>query len=233
MKKTYSIGERLFRDDFGRRKKMFDALVGNVALYGAEIWGWKNDARLNRITRKYIKWILGLDWRTPTYILVEETKMIELRLQAMRRAITYEEKTRKSEKKLVVECIKNLEKERRIGEESKWEAARRILMEGIGMGKEKTNREIEEGNQEIIQTVLERIWRKEKEERQKKIGESRYNNRYREIIKENPPKYLQGKRKRKDRYLIARYRCGNELKGNQHWRETEDHAEYVGMKKKT
>lgn len=37
MKKTWSIGEKLFKDDYGRRVKMFDALVGSVALYGAEI----------------------------------------------------------------------------------------------------------------------------------------------------------------------------------------------------
>lgn len=44
--------------------------------------------------------------------------MIELKLEAMRRSITYEKKARKSEKEIVVECIKDLEKER-IGKESK------------------------------------------------------------------------------------------------------------------
>jgi len=34
MKQTWSIGERLFKEDFVRRVKMFDALVGSVALYG-------------------------------------------------------------------------------------------------------------------------------------------------------------------------------------------------------
>lgn len=62
----------------------------------------------------------------------------------------------------------------------------------------------------------------EKEERQKKINKSRYNNIYKDIITEDLPKYLHEKKKRKDRYLIARYRCGNEMKRNQHWRETED-----------
>lgn len=36
---TWSIGERLFKEDFVRRKKMFEALVGSVMLYGAEVWG--------------------------------------------------------------------------------------------------------------------------------------------------------------------------------------------------
>lgn len=36
MKMTSSIGERLFRDDYKRKMKMFKALVDSVALYGAE-----------------------------------------------------------------------------------------------------------------------------------------------------------------------------------------------------
>lgn len=60
MKKTWNIGERIFGNDYKRREKMFDALVDSVALYGAEIWGWKNETRLDRIKRKYVKWILGL-----------------------------------------------------------------------------------------------------------------------------------------------------------------------------
>lgn len=38
-----------------------------MALYGAEIWGWKNETRLDRIKRKYVKWILGLDRKTELY----------------------------------------------------------------------------------------------------------------------------------------------------------------------
>lgn len=90
-----------------------------MALYGAEIWGWKNETRLDRIERKYVKWILGLDRKTPNYILIEETKMIEIRIEATRRAIIYEEKARNSGKKLVVECIKDLEKVKTKKEERK------------------------------------------------------------------------------------------------------------------
>jgi len=39
MKKMWSIGERLFGNDYKRREKLFDALVGSVTLYGAKIWG--------------------------------------------------------------------------------------------------------------------------------------------------------------------------------------------------
>lgn len=50
----------MFKEDFGRRVKMFNALVGSVALYGAEIWGWKKE-RLDRVEKMYLKyWGTGL-----------------------------------------------------------------------------------------------------------------------------------------------------------------------------
>lgn len=66
---------------------MFNALIGSVALYGVEIWGWRMDERLDEIKRKSVKWILGLDRRTPNYIVLEETKMEESRMEALKRAI--------------------------------------------------------------------------------------------------------------------------------------------------
>lgn len=98
MKLTWSIGERLFKDDYKRRMKMFDTLVGSVALYGAKIWGWKKEERLSRIKRKYVKWILGLDIRTPNYILTEETKMKESSLETKKRTIKYEKTARQTKK---------------------------------------------------------------------------------------------------------------------------------------
>lgn len=44
---------------------------------------------MNRVKRKYVKQILRLDSRTPNYVLTEETKMIKLRIEALRRAIKY------------------------------------------------------------------------------------------------------------------------------------------------
>lgn len=222
MKKTWSIGERLFRDDFIKRMKMFDTLVGSVALYGAEIWGWTGDARLDTIKRKYTKWILGLDRTTPNYILKEETKMEKIRTKALKRAIKYEEKARNSGRKIVAECIKELDRERVRSEESKWEASRSKLLKGLGIDKKDINGVREVGFEELMKIVLERNESKEKEERRRKIEEARYNRNYKNVITENLPRYLTERRKRKERSLIARYRCGNECKGNQHWREEEE-----------
>ncbi|KYN26815.1 hypothetical protein ALC57_03856 [Trachymyrmex cornetzi] len=69
MKRTWSIEERLFKDDFRRK------------------------------------------------ILAEETKIREIKTEAIRRAIKYKEKIRNTKKKLIQECIKDLEKERTLKEE--------------------------------------------------------------------------------------------------------------------
>ena len=50
----------------------------DVQLFGGKyslVWReGVGDNRLDEIKKKYVKWILKLDWRTPNYILVEETK---------------------------------------------------------------------------------------------------------------------------------------------------------------
>jgi len=165
MKRTWSIGERIFKEDFRRRMKMFEALVESVALYGAEIWGWLYESRLDVIKRKYVKWILGLDRRTPNYIIPEEAKIKEIKVRAIRRAVRYEEKSRQSEKKIVQACIKDLEKSRPRKEESNWEKRRRELIERAGMEKEQLRREMKAEDQEATENFVKRIEEKEREER--------------------------------------------------------------------
>jgi len=78
------------------------------------------EEKLDKIKRKYVKWRLErrLDKRTPNYIIMEETKMKEIKMGALKMAIKYKEKARKSKKKIVIECIKKWRKSKR-GEESK------------------------------------------------------------------------------------------------------------------
>lgn len=51
MKQAWSIGERLFKNDYWRRMKIFNTLVDSVVLYGAEIWAWRNDRRIDEIKK--------------------------------------------------------------------------------------------------------------------------------------------------------------------------------------
>ena len=119
MKKTWSVGERIFKQDYKRRMKMFGALVESVALFGADVWGWNVEERLDRIQRRYVKWILGLDMTTSNYILIEECKLIEIKEKALKRAARYEEKALESKKELVKECIKERERNREMAKKGK------------------------------------------------------------------------------------------------------------------
>lgn len=49
----WSIGEKLFSKDFSERMKLFDTLVSNIA-YGADVWGWYEEERLDKSKRKYV-----------------------------------------------------------------------------------------------------------------------------------------------------------------------------------
>ncbi|XP_039313476.1 protein CROWDED NUCLEI 1-like [Solenopsis invicta] len=217
MKRTWSIGERIFKEDFRRRIKVLEALVGSVALYGAEVWGWRDEKTLDGIKKKYAKWILNLDRGTPNYILLEETKMEEIRIQAIKRALRYEEKARQSEKKIVKECIRDLEKRRPEAGKGKWERKRKKMLEEAGINKEQLRREREAGNEEITENILKELKTRESRRRQK-INESRYNIDYKAIIQKKDQNIWRGGGRKKTG-LIARYRCGNETRGSQYWRE--------------
>jgi len=96
------------------------------------------------------------------------------------------------------------------------------LLEKAGMNKEQLKEGMEVDAQETLKDIMEKIERKEKSKMQRKINDSKYNETYKNILTEELPKYLKGRRKRKDRSLIAKYRCGNEIKGDQYWRKEED-----------
>jgi len=111
--------------------------------------------------------------------------------------------------------MKEMEKEERGGEVSKWEKWRQEVIREVGMSKDeiKEKREREE-TKEIVKEIIEKIRKKDKEERRKRIEESRYNDSYKNVRTEELPEYLRGKKRKKDIIMIARYRCGNEMKGN-------------------
>ncbi|XP_043528367.1 uncharacterized protein LOC122538397 [Frieseomelitta varia] len=111
MKRTWHIGERLFKEDFERRIKMFVVRVESVALYGVEIWGWNDEGRLDTIKRRYMEWILALNKVTSNYILREEIQQEE-RTKVVRRVFKYEEGAKNSDKNLVRDCIREMERQR-------------------------------------------------------------------------------------------------------------------------
>ena len=54
-----------------------------------------------------------------------------------------------------------------------------------------------------------------------KIGSTRYNSRYKDIMAQEGPKYLREKEYKGSQKLIARWRCGNEEERNRFWMAAE------------
>jgi len=71
-------------------------------------------------------------------------------------------------------------------------------MQEAGFSKDemKEKREREE-TKEIVKEIVEKIRKKDKEERRKRIEESRYNDSYKNVVTEELPKYLRGRKRKK------------------------------------
>ncbi|CAH1372171.1 unnamed protein product [Tenebrio molitor] len=59
-------------------------------MYGAEIWRWKEQEQVERVQKKYLRWVLERE--TPHYIVREECKRNRLRVKAGMRAANFEAK---------------------------------------------------------------------------------------------------------------------------------------------
>ena len=118
---------------------------------------------------------------------------------------------------------------------SRWEERRAGLKGRLGINDDWMGRvrEEEEGKTEgVAKRVKESIEEVEGESRRKKIEESKYNAHYKEIATKERPEYLKQRMKKKERNLIARIRCGNEVSGRQHWRKKVEGVEYAKRKRR-
>lgn len=71
-------------------------------MYAIEISGWTEAEKVEKIQQKYIRWTLGLDFHTPAYLILEETKTDKVRIQAGKSTIKYEEKTKQLNKNKII-----------------------------------------------------------------------------------------------------------------------------------
>ncbi|KMQ86137.1 hypothetical protein RF55_14979 [Lasius niger] len=86
----WGIEKRRFGGDWEKRIWLFDALVWSVVSYGVEIWEWKKREKMERLQERYLRWVLGVDWGTPGYLIMEELQRDKLRGRMRKRAWGYE-----------------------------------------------------------------------------------------------------------------------------------------------
>ena len=112
MKQIWGIGKRRFKKDWKRRMWLFDTQVWPVIGYGAEIWVWREREEMKRLQKRYIRWTLGVDWKTPGYMVREEAQRDKLRTRAGKRAWKFEEKLKEGRGgELAIKCWKEIEDE--------------------------------------------------------------------------------------------------------------------------
>ena len=121
--------------------------------------------------------------------------------------------------------MREVERQRGKKNLSEWEERRRGLRRRLRISEDwmKRIREEEEGKIErIARGVRKRIEEMEGESRRRKIEEAKYNVHYKEIATKERPDYIKRRIRKKERSLLTRFRCGNEARGRQHWREEDD-----------
>lgn len=138
MKWVWGFGERKLKKDWGWRVKLFDALVKCVLVYGVEIWGYREWREMEGVGGRYIRWMLGVDWNTPGYIVREEGKRNKMRIETGIRAMRYEETIRAGMRgEILKECINERIKDEK---ENVWSNERMEYMWRCGMSEDEFER---------------------------------------------------------------------------------------------
>ncbi|EZA51890.1 hypothetical protein X777_09583 [Ooceraea biroi] len=134
MRNVWGIGKRYFGNDYKRKEWLFDTLVWTVMGYGVEVWRWGERRKVEAMQERYIKWILGVDWVTPGYMVKKEVKREKLRMRCARRAWRFVERLREGRGSgWSRECLKEIEERgREVKDISSWEKERKSFIESWG-----------------------------------------------------------------------------------------------------
>ncbi|XP_025993782.2 uncharacterized protein LOC113004505 [Solenopsis invicta] len=218
MGQVWGIGKRRFGKDWGRRVWLFDRLVWTVMGYGAEVWGWKEREGIERVHERFLRWVLGVEGRTPGYLVREELQREMMRSRAARIAWGFEKRLEEGRggdlaRRCLMEIRGRAEKQRVW---SKWEEERREFFQERGVGAGRAGGWEEEG-----EGVWEEVERKEREmqerERWERIRSSRYNRWYGEVKGKGLPEYLKKGWGESRWRRVARFRLGNEIRERMYW----------------
>ena len=218
----WSYGERKFKGDVRWRLKLFDSVVKGILYYGVEIWGYKEWKEIEAVQDKYLKWVLGLERTTPGYIVREELKRNKLRVETGWRAGRWEERIEKGEGGEIGKlCMMERRKEERKSEWIDWtreSVERRDYLWRGGVSEISLN----EYGENKWDRVRERDIEVDEQERGEKVKKSRTCKNYERV--NGIPEYIRrcGRKKGKKMVQIARWRCGNEERGNKYWMKEED-----------
>ena len=202
--RAWSICERRFPSHFRIRKQMFESVVVPTMTYGCEVTGYRVWEAIEAQARKYFKWTLGLHKGTKTTILYEETKSQPIYLETGRRAMSFEERAVQSSSEILRLSVLESFKEKNVDRESycnrtgySWAAIREWLTSGITVSKA-----LKERDKDVF-LQLQNV----------KLDSLRYA----KVRPQSMPLYLF--HSHPEYKMIARFRCENEERARQSWRD--------------
>ncbi|XP_024868138.1 golgin subfamily A member 6-like protein 6 [Temnothorax curvispinosus] len=217
MREVWGIGKRMWKKDWRRRIWLYDTLIWTVMGYGAEVWGWKERVEVESIHERYIRWIFGLNWRTPGYMVRDEVEREKMRGRASKRAWKFEKKLEEGNGGGIArKCLEEMKERWKRGKIiGKWEQERKSYLEELGV-------RVEEEEELEVENLESREKAKQKQERMEKIVESKYNRWYKCIRKDGIPGYLKKNWEEERWSRVARFRLGNEIREGLHWEKKEN-----------
>lgn len=220
MGQVWGIGKRRFGKDWKRRVWLFDKLVWTVAGYGVEIWGWEEREKMESLQERYLRWVLGVEGRTPGYLVREELQREKLRSRAGKRACKYEQRLLEGGGSLWArKCLEEVRGRTRKSEgQSGWEAERKRFFENRGEDIKEWEEMRTEEERNSWEESENRI---QNEERWERIRNGNFSRFYKWVKGEGVPEYLEKGWGESRWRRVARYRMGNEMKESRYWEEEE------------
>lgn len=204
---VWSLGERLFQDNYKVRSQMFESLVVPIALYAAEVTGYDGHSVYDTARRRHAKWILGLPQGTRTEIVDLESGGRSIESLAIIRAMRYEAAIPGKTSPLLKEAYRVLREA-----DTEWRTSRARRAAECGWSEVRYNEDLLAGEMRLHEMerrvdFCEAWWRRKR---------GRLTKWYVPPV-ERVPRYLTSRNPQMRR--IARYRCGAAFRGTQRWNE--------------
>ena len=199
LSRVWSVGERLFADNFVIRRQMYHSLIEPCIVYGCELFGWEERVELEKIQRKYFRWVLGVAPWTKSSLLMAEINGTPVVGRTLKRATQYEYRARFSPCKILQQCIQEQQRDNK---------SRERALNRLGF----TSHFLEEAAVSVVNVASAVMERSTEQFRQCQWYELRNQN----IIR---PGHLAAYLGRGcSLKLVARFRLQNEERARQQWR---------------
>jgi len=83
--------------------------------YGVEVWEWKEKEGLEKLEERYLRWLMGVEGRTPWYLVREELQREKLCLRVGKRAWEYERRLKKRKRSEIAKCWEEMKEKGKKG----------------------------------------------------------------------------------------------------------------------